>query len=228
MLEILSPIAINRSSYRERLAKAGIKGGRNYVLDHAWLFENIDQYVKNILNPTPVILDVGCGNSMLHPFLEYDLDMGIIGIDRIDGLCPHPLRTNIMDFCVDFLEFSKTFENTADVVYWLSSIEHNTLEQQKLCVEASLRVLKPGGLFLATFGHSPETNWFDPSEQLNLSASDAELVMGVPWKIEPQFEETVEEYKLDLMELDSRHRVRYGTSAYTFIVAGVSIVGESV
>ena len=42
MLELLSPKKIEKLSYRKRLVEAGIKGGWNYALDHAWLFEKID------------------------------------------------------------------------------------------------------------------------------------------------------------------------------------------
>ena len=223
MLEVLSPVNIDKSPYRRRLAEAGIKGGWNYALDHAWLFEQIDLYQKETQIKLPLMLDVGCGNSMFHPFLEKELDAGIIGIDRIDGFCPHAGRTNIMDFCVDFCEFTESIEGLADIVFWLSSIEHNTVEEQRKSVEASLKALKPGGLFLATFGYSPQTHWFEPSEQTNLSASDAEWVFKSHWKTVPKFEELVAEYRLDLMELESRHRKRYETKEYSFIVAGAAL-----
>lgn len=129
-----------------------------------------------------------------------------------------------MDFCVDFRRFSKSFTEMADIVFWLSSIEHNSLEEQRACVEDSLRVLKPGGLFLATFAYAPQTHWDEPSEQFNLSAADAEQVMGSHWNSPPDFENTVSKYRLDLMDLDSRHSQRYGTQEYAFIVAGASII----
>jgi SAM-dependent methyltransferase len=223
MLEVLSPVSIDKSTYRRRLAEAGIKGGWNYVLDHAWLFEHIDLYLKETGIKLPLMLDVGCGNSMFHPFLEKELEAGIIGIDRIDGFCPLGGRSNITDFCIDFREFSQWFPGIADIVFWTSSIEHNNIEAQRESVEASLKVLKPGGLFLATFGHSPQTHWFEPSEQTNLSYSDAEWVFKSQWRTVPNFEESVAEYKLDLMELDSRHSTRYGTQEYSFIVAGATI-----
>ena len=223
MLEVLSPVAINKSQYRQRLAKSGIKGGWNYVLDHAWLYEHIDIYLRETEIKLPLILDVGCGNSMFHPFLEKELNAGIIGIDRIDGLCPHPGRTDIMDLCLDFAEFSKTIKGTVDIIYWLSSIEHNSVEEQQKSVEDSLTALKPGGLFLATFGYSPQTHWFEPSEQTNLSSTDAEWVYQTQWKSIPVFEELVAEYRLDLMELESRHSKRYGAKDYSFIVAGAEL-----
>lgn len=229
MLEILSPLTINASPYRARLANAGIKGGWNYALDHAWLFEKIDHYLRSRSHAGATVFDVGCGNSMFHPFLEQELNIGIIGVDRIDGQCSHPGRTPIMDFCMDFLDMSARFESVADIVFWLSSIEHNDPDMQRACVEASLRLLKPGGLFLATFGFSPQTHYYGPSEQTNLSAADAVRVFSTEWTAPPDFSATVNEYRLDLMDLDSRHYKRYGTRDYEFIVAAASRVkGDSI
>ncbi len=181
----------------------------------------IDRYLKERGIRLPIILDVGCGNSMFHPFLEKELNAGIIGIDRIEGTCPHPNRTNIMDICMDSRKFAKTFQGMADIVFWLSSIEHNTKDEMCACLQASLDTLKPGGLFLATICFAPETSYYEPSQCTILSKTDAEEVFGVPWKEEPDFDKTVSEYRLDLMELDTRHFTRYGTREYAFVVAGV-------
>jgi SAM-dependent methyltransferase len=161
---------------------------------------------------------------MFHPFLERELSLGIIGVDRIDGLCPHPQRMPIMDYCVDFRTYTGFPDNFADVVYWLSAIEHNSIEEQKDCIKASMRVLKPGGLFLSTFTISPKTHYFEPSQCTNLSIDDAEMVYSTQWKERPVYEKIVAEYQLDLMELDTRHTKRYNTTDYAFIVAGAELI----
>jgi hypothetical protein len=97
------------------------------------------------------------------------------------------------------------------------------IEEQRKSVEDSLTALKPGGLFLATFGYSQQTHWFEQSEQTNLSSTDAEWVYQTHWKSIPVFEELVAEYRLDLMELESRHSKRYGAKDYSFIVAGAEL-----
>lgn len=226
MLELLSPYQLQCNPFHIKLLTHGIKGGWNYALDHTWLFDKITSYVDS--HNVSVILDVGCGNSMFHPFLEQQLNMGIIGIDRIDGLCPHPGRTPIMDLCGDFLELSQKLRGVADIVFWLSSIEHNSIEDQKRCVQASLHTLKPGGLFLATFGYSRETHYYAPSEQTNLSAEDAQEVFQSQWLKPPDFESVVKEYRANYMDVDTRHRRRYGTSEYDFVVAGATIISGSV
>ena len=222
-LELLSPRKISESTHRRQLEEAGIKGGWNYALDHAWLFEQIEKHVMG-LKDHPVILDIGCGNSMLHTFLEKRLNLGIIGIDRIKGLCPHtPGRTAIMDICGDFRTVSRTFAGLADIIFWLSSIEHNSPTEQRECVQASLNALKPGGLFLATFGFSDVCHYYRESEQWNLSRDEAVAVFRVPWKEPPDFSATVQEYQLDLMDLDTKHLNRYRSRDYDFVVAGACI-----
>lgn len=54
----------------------------------------------------------------------------------------------------------------------------NTVKREKGSVVASLRMLKSGGLFLAACGFSPQTRYYEPSEQTNLSAADAVRVFG--------------------------------------------------
>lgn len=226
MLELLSPRKIQESLYRRRLAEAGIKGGWNYALDHAWLFEKIDGYVNAHSQEKLIILDVGCGNGMLHTFLEETLHLGIIGVDRIYGKCPFNERDRRMDLCIDFAEENTFFKNSVDIIYWCSSIEHNTVEVQKVCVQKSLEALKPGGLFLATFGYSKNTRYFKPSEQTNLDAKDAREVFGVPWIGTIDFDRVVQEYKEDILDLDTRHYKRYGTRDFDFIVGAADIIKQ--
>ncbi len=224
MLELLSPVKTAQSPYRKRLDEKGIKGGWNYALDHAWLFENIDQYIKsNPEIPFPTVVDVGCGNGMLHPFLEEELHIGIIGVDRVFGHCPYEVRTKSMDLCIDFLDDNTYFKNNVDIIYWCSAIEHNEIQKQKLCVQKSLDALKPGGLFLATFAFSKETHWFEPSQQTNLSARDAEEIYNCKWSTEPDFDKMVAEFRLNHFDLDTRHSKRYGTDDYAFVVAAAKI-----
>jgi SAM-dependent methyltransferase len=223
-LELLSPRAIKDWTHRHRLDEAGVRGGWNYHLDHAWLYREIDEYVKARPEETPIILDVGCGNSALHTFLEPELHLGVVGIDRIWGKCPYEERDIRMDLCIDFRTANTFFNGTADIVYWCSAIEHNEVEEQKACVAESLRALKPGGIFLATFGFAPQTSWFEDSQQWNLSASDAEDVFGVEWSSEPSFDAMVEEYRDDIFDIDTRHKKRYETDDYAFVVAAAKIV----
>ena len=96
MLELVNPEIIANKKWRKKLEDAGVKGGWNYAIDHAWLYEKIDTYIAKRPSITPIVLDVGCGNGMLHTFLEEDLHLGIIGIDRILGLVASLVTTYLL------------------------------------------------------------------------------------------------------------------------------------
>lgn len=221
MIELISPRKVAQSPYRKRLAEAGVKGGWNYALDHAWLYEKIDGYIKERPEARPIVLDVGCGNGMLHTFLEEELHLGIIGIDRIFGKCPFNERDRRMDICIDFAKENTIFKNNADIIYWCSSIEHNTVPEIKECVRVSMEALKPGGMFLATFAHSPVTAYYPPSEQTNLSQEDAEAVFDEKWVGDVDFEAMLPEYQENHFDLLERHKKRYGSDRFNFVVAAV-------
>jgi SAM-dependent methyltransferase len=50
--------------------------------------------------------------------------------------------------------------NSQDAVVAVSALEHNTPENLAGVVNELLRVLKPGGMLLATLGAAPEQDWF--------------------------------------------------------------------
>ena len=221
MLELINPEIIAKKKWRKKLEDAGVKGGWNYALDHAWLYEKIDTYITERPNITPIVLDVGCGNGMLHTFLEEDLHLGIIGIDRIFGHCPFNERDKRMDLCIDFLE-NKIFNESVDIIYWCSSIEHNTSQKMKACIDNSFQALKPGGLFLATFAISPLTQWFVEAQQTNLCIKDAEEIFKDKFEGIADFEIVVKEYLKNPFGIMDRHIKRFGHSNIKYIVAAAA------
>lgn len=55
--------------------------------------------------------------------------------------------------------------NTLDAVAALSALEHNPPHRLPLVVQELMRVLKPGGILLATLGASADQDWFhEPSQ----------------------------------------------------------------
>lgn len=56
-------------------------------------------------------------------------------------------------------------DNSLDAVVAVSSLEHNSPQDLECVVDELLRVLKPGGLLLATLGAAPDQDWFhEPSK----------------------------------------------------------------
>ncbi len=56
-------------------------------------------------------------------------------------------------------------DNSLDAVISVSALEHNTPQGLEKAVQEILRVLKPGGVLLATLGAARDTDWFhEPSQ----------------------------------------------------------------
>ncbi|RCK72171.1 MAG: hypothetical protein ANABAC_2152 [Anaerolineae bacterium] len=56
-------------------------------------------------------------------------------------------------------------DNSLDAVAALSALEHNPPDQLPVVVSELMRVLKPGGLLLATLGAAQESDWFHQPSQ---------------------------------------------------------------
>jgi len=231
MINILYPSEIEKEATIIReLEKFGLNHmitkedlGWNYILDHVWLTKKVDEYYQNINRITPIILDVGCGNSPFHIFLEKRLSLNIWGIDRPEGYC-HQEDVKNVDFLVDFLEFNYFEPGSVDIIYWLSSIEHNQIQQIKCLYNKSLELLRPDGLLLITFPLSIKTEWFNESQQTNLCPADA-LRIFEENKIEGSFKEVLEQYKNNTLNLHEKYIKRYGilkTKEPSFVVSGLS------
>jgi SAM-dependent methyltransferase len=231
MITILNPSEIEKETTIIRdLGKFGINHltteedlGWNYILDQVWLTKEIEEYYPKIDKINPIILDIGCGNSIFHNFLEKRLNLNIWGIDRPMGYCHQEIVKNV-DFLVDFLEFNYFDPGSVDIIYWLSSIEHNQIQQIKRLFNKSLELLRPGGLLLITFPLSLKTEWFIESQQTNLSSDDA-LAIFEEEKFEGSFIEICEQYKNNTLNLYDKYIKRYGklgSNGPLFVVSGLS------
>jgi len=230
MIELISPKRIAKETILiTRLKDFGMDYfdihsvlGWNYVLDHIWLFKEISRFIKNKDSKGMSVLDVGCGNSPFHNFVEKELKLNILGIDRPQGFC-HQEKVVNADYLADFLEFEELKENSVDIVYWLSAIEHNTIENIGKLYNRSLYFLKPKGLLLITFAISDSTHWYEASQQTNLSLIDAKKIFEDNL-IKGNFHKIREQYRENELGLRDRYEKRYGyfgTEDPLFVVAGL-------
>jgi len=204
--------------------------GWNYVLDHTWLVQNIEEYIHT-MGRDIVILDVGCGASQFHDYLESKYHVNILGLDRPNGFCNQAEIRNV-DYFVDLLEFDSLGMNSVDLIFWLSSIEHNKINMIKQLYIKSLELLKYGGLLLATFPISEQTYWFKPSQQTNLSIADSRAIFEEQ-EIIGDYREIKAKYQKNILRLNEKYARRYH-SIFTrwinfndpqFVVAGLRKLG---
>ncbi len=230
MIELISPKSVKKEmELIQDFDSFGLKHldinsplGWNYILDHTWLYRMIENYLNTSLIREPVILDVGCGNSSFHNFVEDKLNIEVLGLDRPAGYC-HQNKLKNVDFNVDFLKFKKYAEETVDIIYWLSSIEHNKLDDIKALYEKSMYFLRPGGLLLVTFPISQETSWFDQSQQTNMSIKTA-LKVFEEKKVCGRYKKTRKEFQNNILYLKDKYEKRYGKfdrNDPEFIVGGL-------
>jgi SAM-dependent methyltransferase len=199
IITALKEFGINHSTRSPRL-------GWNYILDHVWLTKELSNYI----NPNTSeykILDIGCGKSNYHNFIEDTLNINIIGIDRSEGYC-HQNKMQNVDIMKDFLEIDEIEPGTIDIILWLSSIEHNKIEKIKKLYQKSMILLKPGGMFLATFAVSEKTHWFEAAQQTNMDIVTAKDIFednDVNGHLGP----ITEKYRKNVLFLRSKYRRRF-------------------
>jgi glycosyltransferase involved in cell wall biosynthesis len=230
IITILDPELIAQSQdIIQSLAREGLnhltsdpKLGWNYVLDHVWITKQIEQYITAKKQRSLTILDVGCGRSRFHNFLEKRLGINIIGIDRPQGYC-HQAQLENIDYYEDFLQLDAFPENSVDIIYWLSAIEHNEKEKIRQLFQKSMSLLKEGGLFLATFAISEKTHWFQNSEQTNLSVADSMDIFDI-YDVQGNLQSVKDKYRRNILLLRDKYERRYrkfGLNDPTFVVGAV-------
>ena len=195
MIELLDPRKIN--PMYSALWRAS---GWSYMLDYNWT-------ISQALEHGGVrILDVGCGGSKVGPYISQRLGGLYTGIDRKRGQ--------------DFATYEPV--HAPDIIMWVSSLEHNSPEVMRDLYLRSMDMLADGGLFLATVTVAPETGWFGPSENTNLSLTDILSLFDEP-ELCGEYDDVHAAYRQD-DSIGKRYQARYGhwnDDDPAFIIAGV-------
>ncbi len=230
MLTIIDPEFISKEEeILDELKRNGLNHltgspalGWNYVIDHVWITMEMQKFLADKRGRELVILDVGCGRSKLHNFLEKKFNISILGIDRPYGYC-HQNKTDNVDYYEDFLEMNSFDENSVDAIFWLSAIEHNEPEKIRELYKKSMALLKDGGLFLATFALSDKTSWLEASQQTNLSIPDSMDIFDEK-SVQHTLDEIREKYRANVLYLRDKYQKRYqkfNCNDPEFVVGGI-------
>lgn len=145
--------------------------GINYVLDCPWIWDNA--HIKK----EDTVLDVGCGGGGLG-LLAAKYCKQLYGIDRENypryyETCKK-FNVNNAKFILSNAENPMPFDDEFfDVIISVSALEHNNLDEMPVennpvnrAVREIYRVLKKGGIFVATVAVSPEGGYFSSEQQI--------------------------------------------------------------
>ena len=168
-------------SFRQLAQSLGLVVGWHYFLDLAWT-------ASHFPNPAGMtILDAGGGMGLLQWWLA-ERGARVISVDRqarshvssifynrfrIRGLRPIDTPSNLIPrkpqddsdgevvfYNCDLTDLAEIETNSVDAVVSISALEHNTLDGLAASVRELERVLRPGGLFLATMSATKTSDWF--------------------------------------------------------------------
>lgn len=208
MIEILDPTKIHPSPLIKKMSD-----GWHYCLDYQWLIAQLLDFVPP---GGDTILDVGSYFSQLSVLVERE-GYRVETMDRSpDGLYYHH---------GEFLEYDFSDYGPYDVILWASSIEHQeTKEAIRDCYLKSMEILKPGGVFMATFPivNGP-TEWYPQAHQWNLSKQDAMRLFDED-TIRGNFQSIWEAYRTNRYDLRTKYVARFGKWDYStpvYITAGI-------
>ncbi len=89
-------------------------------------------------------------------------------------VAPSPGKGQVRIYNTDLGELDLVEDNSLDAVVAVSALEHNSPDGLRSVVSELLRVLKPGGVLMATLGAGRDQDWFhEPSKGWNYT--DASL-----------------------------------------------------
>lgn len=86
--------------------------------------------------------------------------MAFLGRELASLLTPSRIPGEVMIYNQDLNDLRDLPDGSLDAVASLSALEHNSPEAVGEVVQELLRVLKPGGLLVATLGAAKEADWF--------------------------------------------------------------------
>lgn len=116
--------------------------------------------------------------------------LGRLVSDLVKIGLPHQFTGRVVLYNHDLKEMTEIPSDSLDAVLAVSSLEHNPPDELSQVVDELLRVLKPGGLLLATLGAAHEQDWFhQPSKGWNYSADTLRNAFGLSYDVTNNYDQ---------------------------------------
>lgn len=104
-----------------------------------------------------------------------------LGRDLISTANPHRSPGKVIILNQDLMSLGEVASGSIDAVAAVSALEHNTPENLRLVVSELMRVLKPGGVLLATLVAARDENWFhEPSHAWCYTDASLRQIFDLP------------------------------------------------
>ncbi len=102
-------------------------------------------------------------------------------LDYLSGLGAGRADGRVIIYNQDLKTLTDVLDNSLDAVVAVSALEHNSLEDLPVVVSELMRVLKPGGLLLATLCAGRDQDWFhQPSAGWCYTDTTLRTLFGLP------------------------------------------------
>jgi SAM-dependent methyltransferase len=112
---------------------------------------------------------------------------GLLGLGAASLARPHGGLVTVYN--QDLLDLEDIPTGTLDVVVAVSALEHNPPEKLAEVVAELMRVLKPGGLLLATLGAARDRDWFhEPSHGWCYTEASLRKAFGLPRTVSSNYD----------------------------------------
>lgn len=127
--------------------------------------------------------------STIAGSIEYNANRGNGFLGKLDVVVkevaragiPLPRKGQVVIYNQDLIRLVDVPDKSLDAVVAVSSLEHNSLQSMKGVVEELMRVLKPGGVLLATLGAASDEDWFhEPSQGWCYTDHSLRRIFGLP------------------------------------------------
>lgn len=126
---------------------------------------------------------------------------------------PQRNKGSVIIYNQDLTDLCDLDDNSIDAVVAVSALEHNTPPELELVVNELMRVLKPGGVLLATLAATNASDWFHaPSRGWCFSESS----LRKSFQLSPVVPSNFAEYNQLFVDMSNNHELRDNLASFYF------------
>ena len=153
--------------------------------------------------------------TVLHQIGDQGLFKGLTGTAReiVGGLTNRKKSGQVVIYSSDLVDLADVPNSSQDSVVAVSSLEHNSPKILQQVVVELMRVIKPGGVLLATLGAARDEDWFhEPSKGWCYTADSLKQIFNLSSHVPDNYEQ----YDALFSELRGSDELRDNLASFYF------------